>query len=197
MNAPMKDWDALGSDWREQAVPAVDVEALRAEATRQGRRLRWTLVMETAMAVLAMVLLGGIALHESAVPLERWLFGAMALSMIPYQGYVLWRRRHDWSEGGLDAGALVELELRRCAGTEHYWRFGLWSVLVLWMVIYAVLMAGLHGDWPREQVSGLLGAVGVNVVLIPLIGLYGLARCRDARRRRERLLALRGQLRGS
>ena len=82
MNAPMKDWDALGSDWREQAVPAVDVEALRAEASRQGRRLRRTLVAETAMAVLALVLLGWIALHEDAAPIERWLFGAMALSMI-------------------------------------------------------------------------------------------------------------------
>lgn len=196
MNAPMKDWDALGSDWREQAVPAVDVEALRAEASRQGRRLRRTLVAETAMAVLALVLLGWIALHEDAAPIERWLFGAMALSMIPYQAYVLWRRRHDWSEAGLDAEALLELELRRCAGTEHYWRFGMWSVLVLWLVFYAVLMAGLHGDWPREQVSGLIGATGSQVVMIPLIGVYGLARCRDARLRRERLLALRGQLRG-
>ncbi|WP_290593321.1 hypothetical protein [Arenimonas sp. SCN 70-307] len=196
MNGPMKEWDALGSDWREQAVPAVDVEALRGEAGRQGRRLRWTLVAETFMALLAMLLVGWIALREGAVPMERWLFGALALSMIPYQGYVLWRRRHDWSEAGLDAEALVELELRRCAGTEHYWRFGMWSVLVLWVVIFAVLMAGLHGDWPIEQVSGLVGALGANVVVIPLIGLYGLARCRGARQRRERLLALRGQLRG-
>lgn len=195
MNGSMKDWDALGSDWREQAVPALDVEALRVEASRQGRRLRWTLAAETVMAMLAMLLLGWIALREGAVPMERWLFGGLALSMVPYQAYVLWRRRHDWSEAGLDAGALVELGLRRCAGTEHYWRFGMWSVLVLWLVIHAVLMVGLHSDWPIEQVSGLVGALGANVVLIPLIGLYGLARCRGARQDRERLLALREQLR--
>lgn len=196
MNGPIKDWDSLGSEWREQIVPAVDVEALREEATRQGRRLRWTLVAETALAALATLMLGWIALREGALPAERWLFGALALSMIPYQGYVLWRRRHDWSEAGLDAEALVELELRRCAGTEHYWRFGMWSVLVFWVLIFAMLMAGLHGDWPIEQVSGLVGALGANLVMIPLIGIYGLARCGGARQRRERLLALRQQLRG-
>lgn len=196
MNGPIKEWDALGSDWREQAVPAVDVEALRGEATRQGRRLRWTLVLETLLAVFSVVLLGWIALRQGAAPMERWLLGGLALAMIPYQGYVLWIRRRDWSEAGLDAGALLELELRRCAGTEHYWRFGMWSVLVLWLVVYVVLMAGLRGDWPLPQVSGLLGATGANVVMIPIIGLYGLARCRGARQRRERLLALREQLRG-
>ena len=50
MNGPMKDWDAMGSDWRDQAVPTIDVDALRAEATQQGRRLRRTLVLETLLA---------------------------------------------------------------------------------------------------------------------------------------------------
>lgn len=195
MNGPMKDWDALGSQWREQAVPAIDVDALRDEAGRQGRRLRWTLVAETLLAAFVTLFLGWIALRGDAVPMERWLFGGLALSMIPYQAYVLWRRRHDWSEAGLDAGGLLALELRRCDGTEHYWRFGMWSVLVLWLVVYVVLLAGIQGDWPDRQVSGLLGAVAANVLLVPLIGLYGLWRCRAARARRKRLLALREQLR--
>ena len=49
MNGPIKDWDTLGSEWRGQAVPTLDVEALRTEATRQGRRLRLTLVGETLL----------------------------------------------------------------------------------------------------------------------------------------------------
>lgn len=196
MNGPMKDWDALGSQWREQAVPTIDVEALRGEAGRQGRRLRLTLVAETLLAVFVVVFLGWVALREDAAPMETWLFGGLALSMIPYQAYVLWRRRHDWNEQGLDAGGLLELELRRCDNTEHYWRFGMWSVLVMWTVVYAVLLAGIHGNWPDRQVSGLLGATAVNVVLVPVIGLYGLWRCRGARARRRRLQALREQLRG-
>lgn len=197
MNGPMKDWDTLGSQWREQVVPVIDVDALRAEAGRQGRRLRRTLVAETLLAVFALVFLGWIALREGAVPMETWLFGGLALSMIPYQAYVLWRRRHDWSEAGLDAGGLLALELRRCDNTEHYWRFGMWSVLALWLVIYAVLLAGIFGDWPRPQVAGLFGATVANVVMVPAIGLYGLLRCRAARARRQRLLSLREQLGGA
>ncbi|MDX5409262.1 MAG: hypothetical protein LPJ94_03455 [Thauera sp.] len=195
MNGPIKDWDSLGSAWREQDVPAVDIEALRTEAARQGRRLRRTLVAETLLAAFVVVFLAWIALRRDAVPMETWLFGGVALLMIPYQAYVLWRRRHDWSESGLDAGGLLDLELRRCDGTEHYWRFGLWSALGLWLVVYGVLLAGIQGDWPRPQVAGLVGATTANVVMVPLIGLYGLWRCRTARRRRQRLLALREQLR--
>ena len=197
MNGPIKDWDTLGSEWRGQAVPTLDVEALRTEATRQGRRLRLTLVGETLLAVFATLFLGWVALRAGAAPMERWLFGGLALAMVPYQAYVLWRRRHDWSEAGLDAAGLLALELRRCDGTEHYWRFGMWSVLVLWVVVYAVLLAGFAGDWPLPQVSGLLGATLANVVLIPLMGLYGLWRCRAARARRQRLLSLREQLGGA
>ena len=194
MNGPMKDWDSLGSQWRDQAVPAIDVEALRAEATRQGRRLRLTLVAETLMAIFAFFFLGWIALRDDAVPMETWLFGGLALSMIPYQAYVLWRRRHDWSEAGLDAGGLLALELRRCDGTEHYWRFGMWAALGLWLLVYALLLAGIHGDWPRPQVAGLFGATVANVVVLPVIGIYGLWRCRQAGARRKRLLSLRDQL---
>lgn len=197
MNGPMKDWDALGSQWREQDVPAVDVEALRAEATRQGRRLRRTLVAETLLAAIVMVFTGWIALREDAVPMETWLFGGLALSMIPYQAYVLWRRRHDWSEDGLDAGGLLDLELRRCDGTEHYWRFGMWSALALWLVVFVVLLAGMQGGWPRPQVAGLFGAMVANVFVVPLIGIYGLLRCRGVRARRKRLQALRDQLRAA
>ena len=79
MNGPMKDWDAMGSDWRGQAVPAIDVEALRAEATQQGRRLRRTIVLETAFAALATLLIGWIAFQPDAEPMETWLFGTLTV----------------------------------------------------------------------------------------------------------------------
>ena len=55
MNGPMKDWDAMGSDWRGQAVPTIDIDALRAEAAQQGRRLRRMLVLETLFAALTVI----------------------------------------------------------------------------------------------------------------------------------------------
>ena len=45
MSEAMREWSALSEDWRGQDVPALDLEALRAEAGRQGRRLRRVLVL--------------------------------------------------------------------------------------------------------------------------------------------------------
>lgn len=195
MNGPMKDWDALSADWREQAVPAIDVEALRAEATRQGRRLRWVLVLETGFAILMVVALAWLAWRDPS-PVHAWLFGGIAAFLVPYQAYMLWLRRREWSEAGLDAEALVEVELRRCDTTEHYWRVGMWAALALWGVVYGLMLAGLRGGWAMGEVAGLVGATLGNVIMLPLIGVYGLWRCRDARLRRRRLLVLRRQLRG-
>lgn len=113
---------------------------------------------------------------------------------MPYQAYVLWLRRREWSEAGLDVHALLDVELRRCATTLHYWRVGMWAAVGLWLLVFALLMVGIHEGWPDRDVGGLLGATLGNVVGLPLIGLYGLRRSRLARERRERLLGLRAQL---
>ncbi|MBY4599649.1 hypothetical protein K3217_29430 [bacterium BD-1] len=195
MNGPMKEWDALSADWREQSVPAIDVDALRAEATRQGRRLRVVLVLETAFAVLVIAMLAWLARRDPS-PVHAWLFGGLAAFLVPYQAYMLWLRRREWREAGLDAAALVEVELRRCDTTEHYWRVGMWGALAIWGVVYGLMMAGLLAGWPRGEVAGLVGATLGNIIVLPLMGLYGLWRCRDARARRRRLLGLRRQLGG-
>lgn len=194
MNGPMKDWDAMAADWREQAVPAIDVEALRAEAGQQGRRLRRMLVLETAFAALVVAFVAWIALRPGASTLDTWLFGGLGVFLVPYQAYVLWLRRREWSEAGLDVHALLDVELRRCATTLHYWRVGMWAAVGLWLLVFALLMVGIHAGWPDRDVGGLLGATLGNVVALPLIGLYGLRRSRLARERRERLLGLRAQL---
>jgi hypothetical protein len=196
MNGPMKDWDAMGSDWRGQAVPTIDVDALRAEAAQQGRRLRRMLVLETLFAALTVLLVGWIAFQPDATPMETWLFGGLALLIVPYQAYVLWLRRREWSESGLDVEALVDVESRRCTTTLHYWRLGLWSVLGIWVLVYVVMLMGMQAMWSGDQVGGLVGATLANLVLIPIIGLYGFRRCTLARERLEKLAGLREQLRG-
>lgn len=195
MNGPMKDWDAMGSDWRGQAVPTIDVEALRAEATQQGRRLRRTVVVETLFAALVVLLIGWIAFRANATAMESWLFGTLAALMLPYQAYMVWLRRREWSESGLDVHALLDVETRRCATILHYWRVGMWGALALWLAIFGVLWMGMLSTWPGLDVDGLFGGIVANVVVMPAIGAYGLRRCNQARDRLQRLATLREQLR--
>lgn len=195
MNGPMKDWESMGSDWRGQDVPRIDVDALRAEAGRQGRRLRVTLVLETLLAFLVVVVMGWAALRADAKPIEQWVFGGLALVMVPYQAYVVWLRRREWSEAGLEVDALIDIERRRCITTLHYWRFGMYSVLALWLVLYAALwFAMLWGD-SQELVSDLLAMQFGAAFSVPVVGAYGVRRCRLARERCQRLAALEEQLR--
>lgn len=188
---PNKDWDALSATWQQQATPPIDVEALRREAARRGRTLRRTVWLETGFTGLVVLLCAVIALSPSSDGFERGLFGVLAVLMTAYQAYMVWLRRREWSEAGLDANALLDLELRRCATTLHYWRFGMWSVLVLWLGLFGFWLWMLGQPDPGSRAEGLMGGLYANVVVIPLIGVYGLWRSNQARRRRERLLALR------
>lgn len=195
MNAPMNDWDAMGSDWRGQAVPNIDVDALRAEAAQQGRRLRRTLVLETLLAACSMVFLGWIALRPDARPIETWFLGGMALLMLPYQAYVIWLRRREWSEAGLEVDALLDVEIRRCRTTLHYWRFGMASVMVIWLGMHGAMWLTMWLAGPLELVTDLVNLQVGYAVMIPLVGLFGVRRCRQVRARLARLAELEAQLR--
>ena len=195
MNEPIREWDAMGSDWRGQAVPTIDVEALRVEATQQGRRLRLMLVLETLLAIASVIVLGWIALRANAKPVETWVFGGFALVMVPYQAYIVWIRRREWSEAGLEVDALLDVEIRRCTTTLHYWRFGMWSVMVMWLVMHGAMWLGIVLDWPQELVTDLMNLhVGAGLT-IPFVGLWGVYRSRLARARGRRLAAMVEQLR--
>lgn len=189
-----KDWDALSATWQRQATPAIDVDALRREASRRGRVLRRTVWFETGLTALVVLFCAMVALDPDSDGFERALFGALAAMMVVYQAYMVWLRRREWNETGLDTTALLELELRRCATTLYYWRFGMWSVLGLWLGLFGFWVWLLGQDAPESRVAGLMGGLYANVLLIPLIGVYGLWRSRQARDRRRRLLALREQV---
>lgn len=192
---PNTDWDALSATWKQQDAPAIDVEALRREASRRGRTLRRTVWLETGLTALVVLFCVLVTLAPASDGFERRLFGGLAVLMVAYQAYMVWLRRREWSEAGLDATALLDLELRRCETTLYYWRFGMWSVLVLWLGLYGFWLWLLAQDGDLSRAAGLVGGLYINVLVIPAMGLYGLWRSRLARQRRERLLALRDQAR--
>lgn len=192
---PNLDWKSLAEDWQHQPVPGLDMAALRHEVNRRGRALRWVLAGEIALTVVVVLACGLILLDPGAGRLEQLLFSAMALFLVGYQAFMIRLRMRDLEAPGLDAPALVELEMRRCRTTLGYWRIGMWTAVGLWTVLYAVMLAGAMQDWPLRLVAGLAGGLGINVLLFPLMGLYGVWSCRRARGRLHRYQALREQLR--
>ncbi|WP_374602187.1 hypothetical protein [Arenimonas sp.] len=194
MNAN-KEWDVLSAAWKQQEAPTIDVEALRREVARRGRAMRRTIIGETGLAVLVVVACALIALNADSGDYRRGLMGVLGLLTFLYQAYMLWIRRSQWSETGLDGGALLDLEIRRCATTLHYWRFGMWSVLALWLGLYAYWLWCLADGCPPEQGESLRGLVLLYVIVIPLVGVYGAWRSHGVRARRRRLLALQEQAR--
>lgn len=195
MNGAMQEWSVLSEDWRGQEQSTLDLEALRAEAARQGRRLRRVLVLETVFAALVVVWMFSIALRPDADAFEFWLFGGVGASLVPYQAYFVWMRRREWSEAGLDGEALLALEQRRCLTTQRYWRLGMWAGLVLWAGLFGLMMVGMQAMWRDAHVGGLYYGLLANLVFIPAMGAYGVWRSRGARRRCERLAKLRELLR--
>lgn len=197
MSGAMQEWGALAEDWRHQEMPALDLESLRAEATRQGRRLRRVLVLETVFAAVVVGAMFWIALKPGADAFEFWLFGGLGAFLVPYQAYVLWLRRREWSEAGLDGGALLDLEQRRCRTTRRYWRTGMWAAVAIWLGLYGLFLHAMQVPWPEARVGGLMGGLVANVLLMPAMGAYGVWRSNGARDRCARLEQLQAQLRAS
>ena len=195
MNGAMQEWSALSEDWRGQELPALDIEALRAEATRQGRRLRRVLVLETVFAALVVAWMFSLALRPGADAFEFWLFGGLGAFLVPYQAYFVWMRRREWSEAGLDGEALLALEQRRCRTTRRYWRLGMWMALALWVGLFFLMMSGMRAMWPDAHVGGLFYGLLANLVFMPAMGGYGVWRSNGARDRCARLAELHELLR--
>lgn len=191
------DWNELASAWQAQPAPAVDVEALRREATRRGRWLRFMVVTETLLTVVMVALIVLMFASRPTETVERVLFGGTAVLLLVYQGHLLWLRRREWRETGLGAGELLALEIRRCDTLVYYWRFGMWSVLGFWLAMLLGWAWALNSGSGPGIVLGLAHGLAANIVMIPLIGLFGAWRSHQARRRRARLQALQAELAGT
>jgi len=113
-----QDWQALSDAWRDQATPTIDMDALRREVGKQGRYLRRMLALEVGLTVLLLVFFAWALLRPDNTLVEYLLLGGFAFLLIVYEGFVLWIRRRELSDTGLDAQALLDLEIRR-AGTTH------------------------------------------------------------------------------
>lgn len=191
-----KDWSSLASDWQQQEAPRIDIDALRREVERRGRSLRRVVWMEVGFTMLVVLACATIALSPSSDRFEAILFGLLALSLLVYQALMVRLRRGDLADTGRDALSLVERELRRAGTVLRYWRWGMWTALAMWLLLYGYFMAGVYLAWEGPRLGGLAGGLGVNVLVFPLMGAYGCWRCRQARARIARFTALREQLRG-
>ncbi len=190
-----QDWTALAADWQRQDTPTIDVEAIRDEAERRSRSLRRVIWLEVAFAALVLVVCVQIALSPRSDSVETLLFGAMAAFLVVYQALMVWIRRRDLANAGHDALSLVDREIQRARTVLRYWRWGMWTALLLWLGIYALMLHGMVADWPERRMGGLVGGTAINVVVFPAMGVYGWWRCSQARARLARFGALRDQLR--
>lgn len=190
-----QDWTALAADWQRQDTPAIDVEAIRDEAERRSRSLRRTVRIEIGFSVLVIAMCVLIALNPRGERAEQLLFAGMAVFLMAYQALMVWIRRRDLADAGRDALSLVDREIQRAGTVLRYWRWGMWSALLLWLGIYALMLHGMAADWPPHRVGGLLGGTAINVLVFPAMGVYGWWRCSQARARLLRFAALRDQLR--
>ena len=109
-----------------------------------------------------------IALSPRSDGFEKALFGGMTLFLVAYQALMVWIRRRDLAAAGSDALSLVEREIQRANTVLRYWRWGMWSALVLWLGIYVLLLYGMASDWPLQRVSGLVGGTGINVNFVTI-----------------------------
>lgn len=190
-----QEWSSLAADWQGQDTPAIDIEAIRDEAARRSQGLRRVIRFEIGFALLVIAVCVGIAASPRSDRIETLLFSGMAVFLGVYQGLMVWIRRRDLADAGRDALSLVEREIQRATTVLRYWRWGMWSALVLWLAIYGLMIFGMAADWPLRRVSGLLGGAGINVLVFPAMGAYGWWRCSQARARLRRFGALRDQLR--
>ena len=194
MNDKNGDWSDLAADWQRQATPPLDIEALRREVDRRGRGLRMMVWLEIVFSFLVVGACAMIVLSPHSERFEVLLFSAMAVFLVIYQSVMVWMRRRDLANTGRDALSLVDLEMRRAVTVLHYWRWGMWAGLGLWLALYGLFMAGVLQGWPTPRLVGLGIGLAMNIVVFPAVGLYGWWRSRQARARLVRFRALREQL---
>ncbi|MGY0618212.1 hypothetical protein [Lysobacter sp. A378] len=191
-------WNVLAADWRAQATAKIDVEGLRREVVRRGRRLRWMMGAEVLLTTVVI----GLCVWATLL-VERPLFsptGSLVViaCVLGVQGWSLWIRRRQVSDSGLNVRALLALERDRIRTSRLYWRVNVWLAVALWCVLFGVLMQGLvvpaddggSGMSLRQAMASLL----VNAPVMLGFATFAWWWCGRGRKRLQRLQALQNAL---
>jgi len=115
-----------------------------------------------------------------------------------FQCWSLWSWRRQVSDSGLDAMAMVELEIERSRISLRYWRVSIWLAVAMWVALYALAMLGVSasgadtGDVVARKLVHALGAVGLVGIGFALWAWWS---GRRTRAHLAKMLALRDEMR--
>lgn len=191
------DWQALGEDWRAQAISAIDIDALRREVHKRGRRLRWALANDL-LGFAATIGLSLWAMLTGRAGLPHAVIITLIVTLCGFQAWSLWIRRRLVGDSGLSAAAMVELEIARARSSLHYWRVSIWLGVAIWLGLYAfVLQDGFplsldHGVIVARKIIVSLGVAATTGLGFALWAWWLGGR---TRKRLKRMLSLREALR--
>lgn len=177
-------WDALGAQWRAQALPALDMDALQRHARRSGWRLRALGVVDWGSALVAIAVVAHFMLEATRFGLLHALvlvFLALALA------YAFWThrlRRGLYRDVGLAPENLLALQQARCAAGLRFWRMND-RVMVGMMLVLATLALAAGAGLADLSVRAIQLAIMVNMPLVAV----GLLASRARRRRLQARLA--------
>lgn len=189
-----EEWQTFANDWREQPGGKPDADALLRGVRRRGWRLRWNLASDLATAAFVVALCLWAMRMNTGLP--DWVFAALMTVVLVFQGWALWIRRRQARDSGLDANALVALDIRRTRTTLLYWRISIWLGLALWLALYAVTWSAHVSPWPGDNVTlrELVYSVLASALVGPGFAMWAWWWSRRNRRRLTRMLELRDEL---
>lgn len=193
MSDPNFDWGSLGDEWRAQPSVGIDVDRLRAEVRKRGRNLRRALLGEVALTLASLATLAWLMLKTDTSDPMMLVFALLVPTSIGFQLWSLWLRRRQLRDDGLDAAAMLELEIGRVNTGLRYWRHGTWYGVLLLLGVYALALSGLDGAKPMHA-SGMIGGAiggGLGVLVSAVTSWY---KHRGARSRLAYLRELQAQL---
>ncbi|RDZ27364.1 hypothetical protein [Lysobacter silvisoli] len=152
------DWTALGDEWRAQSGAGIDVDRLREEVGKRGRALRKAVYGELSLTVATLAAIAWLMLKTAPSDAMLLVFALLIPTSIGFQAWSLWLRRRQLRDDGLDAAAMLELEIDRANTSLRYWRYGTWFGVLLILVVFAIVIGALPQEHARD-VHGNTGAL--------------------------------------
>ena len=121
------------------------------------------------------------------------VFALLIPTSIGFQLWSLWLRRRQLSDDGLDAAAMLELEIGRVNAGLRYWRHGTWFGALLMLAVFAIVLSGLSNASPMHAGGLIGGAIGGGLGLL-VSAVLAWFKHRSGRRRLVYLRELQAQL---